>query len=179
MGVGVVSASLTGRRFVELLRPFGCRVLVYDPYLTAEEAERLGVRRGTLEEVVAQPVVSVHAPDLPATRGLLGEAELARIPDGALFVNSARAAVVDYEALTRHLAAGRFRAVLDVFPEEPLPASSPLYRLPNVLLTPHLAGYSEDVYADMGRAVARDVARLARGEPAELAVDPARWSISA
>lgn len=174
-GVGIVAASSTGRRFIELLRPFGCQVLVYDPYLPESEATRLGVRRAGLLEVCGQSLVSVHAPDLPATQGLVGEAALARIPDGALFINSARAAVIDYGALTAHLLQRRFRAVLDVFPQEPLPAGSPLYGLPNVVLTPHLAGYSADVYAGMGRAIVSDVLRLARGAPAEMAVDAARW----
>lgn len=177
--VGVVSASTTGRRFIELLRPFGARVAVYDPYLPAEEARRLGVERAGLDEVCARPLVSVHAPDLPATRGLVGAAEIARIPDGGVLINSSRGAVVDYAALTEHLLAGRIRAALDVFPQEPLPASSPLYGLSNVLLTPHLAGYSRDVYAAIGREVVADLLRLHAGEPASLAVDAARWDILA
>ncbi len=179
LGVGVVSASTTGRCFIELLRPFGCSIVVYDPHLPEAEAERLGVRLGRIDEVCAQPLVSVHAPNLPATQGLIGAAAIAHIPDGALFVNSSRAGVVDYEALSRHLVAGRFRAALDVFPEEPLPASSPLYGLANVLLTPHVAGYSTDVNARMGRAVAEDVRRLATGDPPALAVDVRRWELLA
>jgi phosphoglycerate dehydrogenase-like enzyme len=177
--VGIVSASSTARAFLRLLAPFGCHVVVYDPYLDEEGARALGVRRGSLEEVCAQSVVSVHAPALPATRGLIGRDQLRRIPDGGIFLNSARASVVDYEALVEELRTGRFRAILDVFPEEPLPADSPLYGLPNVLLTPHTAGYSADVYARIGREVVADLLRWQAGQPPRMAVDARRWEILA
>jgi phosphoglycerate dehydrogenase-like enzyme len=173
--VGIVSASATGRRLIALLQPFGCPVVVYDPFLTEGEAGALGVRRGELAEVCGQEIVSVHAPHLPATQGLVDAAAIACIPDGGLFINTARAGVVDYAALTEHLLRGRFCAALDVFPEEPLPADSPLYGLPHVMLTPHVAGYSVDVYARMGREVAADLLRLRAGQRPVLAVDAGRW----
>ncbi|MFG2224179.1 hydroxyacid dehydrogenase [Streptomyces sp. NPDC048644] len=139
--VGVIGASRTGRRVIELLRPFDLRVLLHDPYVDAADAGRLGARAVPLDELcAASGVVSVHAPALPATRHLLGAAQLALLPDGATLVNTARGSLVDEAALVTELRGGRISAVLDVTePELPHPAS-PLYDLPNVLLTPHVAG---------------------------------------
>lgn len=177
--VGILAASSTARSFIDLLRPFGARIAVHDPYLSEEGAAALGVRRVSLEEACAQSVVSVHLPDLPATRGLIGAAELARVPDGGLFINSSRAPALDHDALLAELRTGRFRAVLDVFPREPLPPDSPLRGLPGVLLTPHTAGFSLDTYLAMGREVVADLLRWQAGEPLRLAVDAGRWDVLA
>ena len=175
--VGIVSASGAARCFIELLRPFGCEVLVYDPFLLDPAA--LGVRTAPLEEVFSQTVVSVHAPDLPETRGLIDGALLRRIPDGGLLINSARPADMDYDALAAELRHGRFHAVLDVFPQEPLPRDSALYGVDNVTLSPHTAGFSVDIYAAIGREMVADLLRWERGEPVRLAVDAARWPLLA
>lgn len=177
--VGIVSASTTGRGFIRLLQPFGCDIAVYDPYLGEGDARALGVRRATMDEVCGQSLVSVHAPNLPATQGLIGRAQLARIPDGGLLINSSRAGVIDYDALHAELASGRIRAALDVFPREPLPPESPFYGLPNVILTPHIAGYSVDVYARMGHEVVADLLRWQAGEAPRMAVDARRWELLA
>ncbi|MFF7330063.1 NAD(P)-dependent oxidoreductase [Streptomyces sp. NPDC008150] len=139
--VGIVGASTIGRRVVELLRPYDLRVLVNDPYLSAADADALGATPMDLDPLLRESdVVSVHAPELPETRHLLDERRLALMRDGTTLVNTARGSLVDTGALTRELVAGRLNAVLDVTDPEPLPADSPLYDLPNVLLTPHLAG---------------------------------------
>ncbi len=177
--VGIVSASSTGRGFIRLLQPFGCDIAVYDPYLDEGAARALGVRRADLDEVCGQSVVSVHAPNLPATQGLVGRAQLARVPDGGLFINSSRPGVVDYGALAEELRAGRFRAALDVFPQEPLPPDSPLHGLPGVVLTPHVAGYSADVYARIGREVVADLLRWDAGQALQMGVDFRRWELLA
>ena len=106
--VGVVAASLTGRAFIRLLQPFGCDVLVYDPYLSPERAAALGVRLvDDLGELMATcDVVSNHAPTTPETDGLISAGALARLRDGALFVNTARAAAIDYTALMAELQRG-------------------------------------------------------------------------
>ncbi len=177
--VGIVSASSTARVLIDLLKPFQASVAVYDPYLTEEAAAALGVSLATLDEVFSRSVVSIHAPDLPATRGMVGAAQLSRIPEGGVLINSSRPHVYDQDALLAELRTGRFRAVLDVFPQEPLPADSPLYALPNVLLTPHTAGYSADVYAAMGREVVDDLLRWEAGESPRMAVDARRWELLA
>ncbi len=139
--VGILSASAIGRRVIELLRPYDLDLLLYDPYVTAQEAKELGARPVPLRELFAgSDVISVHTPLLPATQGLVSRELLAAMPDGATLINTARGAVVDQEALTEEVVAGRIRAVLDVTVPELLPATSPLYDCDNALITPHIAG---------------------------------------
>ena len=112
----------------------------------------------SLEEALSRPkVISVHAPITDQTKGMLGARELAMIPDGAVFINTARGILVDHDALTAELETGRFKAVLDVTYPEPLPADHPLRGLPNVLLTPHVAGPTKDGRRDMFRCVVDDL----------------------
>ncbi|MCF6476980.1 hydroxyacid dehydrogenase, partial [Nonomuraea sp. MG754425] len=119
----------------------GARVLLSDPYAGEEEAARLGARTVPLDELCrAADLVTVHAPELPETRGLLDGRRLALLRDGAVLINTARGALIDTDALVRHCAAGRISAVLDVTDPEPLPAGHALLGLPNVLVTPHISG---------------------------------------
>jgi len=133
--VGLVGASHTGRALIPLLKPFGVENLVYDPYLTDERAASLGVLRvENLDEIFATcDVVSNHAPTTPETTGMIGAKQLALLRDGALFVNTARADAIDYDALIKELVGGRIFGALDVFPKEPLAADSPLRGRDNVI----------------------------------------------
>ncbi|SCG77083.1 hydroxyacid dehydrogenase [Micromonospora coxensis] len=171
--VGVVGASRTGRAYLELVRALGARVLVADPYLSAEQADRLGATRVDLDDLLAGSlVVSLHAPVLPETTGMIGARELALLPDGALLVNTARAALVDEAALLAVLSTGRIDAALDVFDAEPLPVDHPLRALPNVLLTPHESAGTVQSRRRAGAIVAAEVARFLRGEPLRHEVTP-------
>ncbi|WP_329400836.1 hydroxyacid dehydrogenase [Streptomyces lydicus] len=164
--VGVIGASRIGRRVIELLRPFGPAVLLHDPYVTAAEAARLGVRPVSLGALCAgSDVVTVHAPQLPATRHLLGARELALMPDGATLINTARGSLVDESALLPELVSGRLNAVLDVTEPELPPADSPLYELPNVLLTPHVAGSLGTELHRLTDHALDELDRYARGLP--------------
>ncbi|WP_431772374.1 hydroxyacid dehydrogenase [Streptomyces cucumeris] len=164
--VGLVGASRIGRRVIELLRPFDLDVAVYDPHLEAAEAAALGVRTLPLDELVAtSDVLSLHAPSLPATRHLLDARRLALMPDGATLINTARGALVDTDALVAELSGGRISAILDVTEPEPLPSGSPLFTLPNVLLTPHVAGALGHELERLGAAVADEVERVVAGAP--------------
>ncbi len=164
--VGVVGASMIGRRVLELLRPYDLSTLVYDPYADEDELRALGAAPAGLDELCATAdVVSVHAPALPGTRQLISRARLASMRDGATLVNTARGSLVDQEALTEELVAGRLHAVVDVTEPEFLPVGSPLYELPNVLLTPHVAGSLAGELPRLGRAAADELARYAAGLP--------------
>ncbi|WP_201847579.1 hydroxyacid dehydrogenase [Myceligenerans indicum] len=158
--VGLVSASRTGRAVVELLRPFpSLRILVYDPLLTPGDAEAMGVEKVDLPELMRRSdVVSLHAPVLPETVGLIDTSMLARMPDGATLINTARGVIVDAAALEKELVSRRINAILDVTDPEPLPPASPLYDLPNVFLTPHIAGSMGTELRRMGDVVAADLA---------------------
>lgn len=166
--VGIVGASLVGRRVIELLGAFPhIAVTLYDPFVTEGEAVALGVTKLDLDELCRTcDVLSVHAPDLPATRGMIGRAQLAALRTGATVVNTARGALVDHDALVDELAAGRLTAVLDVTDPEPLPPDHPLLSLPTAFVTPHLAGSEGTELVRMVEHVAEEVRRWAAGEPA-------------
>ena len=162
--VGIIGASRIGRRVIELLRPFDLEVAVSDPYLTPGEAERLGVLRLELDELVrTSDVVSVHAPDLPETRHLMDARRLGLMRDGATLINTARGALVDQDALVAEVSTGRLNAVLDVTVPERLPIDSPLLGLPNVIVTPHMAGSLGTELRRMGDCAVDEVHRLAAG----------------
>lgn len=164
--VGIVGASQIGRRVIDLLRPFDITVLVSDPYLDDGEARSLGVRRVELGELFASSdVVSLHAPLLPATVGMVSAELLESLPAGATLINTARAGLVDQPALLRLLSRGRIRAVLDVTEPEPLPLDHPLRHAPNVFLTPHLAGAQGNELRRLGESVVREVEAFVAGRP--------------
>ena len=164
--IGVLGAGRVGQQVTRLLRAFGCRVLVADPYLDPPSAERLGAELVSLDELFSRAdVVSLHAPLLPETRGMIGAELLARLRDGALLINTGRGALVDEAALLAELSNGRIRAALDVFTEEPLPPDSPLRALASVVLSPHVAGHTEETHLRQGQAMVDEIVRLLRGEP--------------
>ncbi|MET4924637.1 hydroxyacid dehydrogenase [Streptomyces sp. PSRA5] len=178
--VGIVGASRIGRRVIELLRPFDLHVMLYDPYVDATEAAALGVEPVPLDELCARSqVVSVHAPQVPATRQMIGAAQLAAMPDGATLVNTARGSLVDENALLPHLVSGRLDAVLDVTDPELPPPDSPLYDLPNVLLTPHVAGSLGGEIHRMADQALDEVERYAKGLPFADPVHPSALPHSA
>ncbi|MGC0332635.1 phosphoglycerate dehydrogenase-like enzyme [Streptomyces sp. SAI-170] len=164
--VGVVGASRIGRRVIELLRPYDLHVLLHDPYVDDEQAAEMGVRAVSLDALArSSDIVTIHAPELPETRHLFDRARLALLPDGATLINTSRGSLVDTAALTEELLTGRLNAVLDVTDPEVLPASSPLYDLPNVLLTPHVAGSLGNELGRMAHAALDELERYARGVP--------------
>jgi phosphoglycerate dehydrogenase-like enzyme len=162
--VGVIGASRVGRRLLELLRPFDFTVLLHDPYVNPAQARALGAELLSLEDLLRHSdIVSLHAPDIPETYRMLDGARLGLIRDGGVLINTSRGALVDPDALTDELVSGRLRAVLDVTEPEPLPAESPLYRLPNVFLTPHIAGSLGNELERLGRIVVEELERIGAG----------------
>lgn len=162
--VGIIGASLIGRLVIELLKPFSFDVLLSDPTVTEAEAAGLGVELVSLDGLMARSrVASLHAPILPSTIGMIGAKELSLLQDGATFINTARGVLVDHDALRAELVAGRISAVLDVTSPEPLPDDDPLYELPNVTLTPHIAGSMGNELVRMGDLAVGEVAYLASG----------------
>ncbi|NLT43094.1 MAG: hydroxyacid dehydrogenase [Anaerolineae bacterium] len=168
--VGIVGASATGREFVKLLRAFGdVEVWISDPYLSAEDADHLGVRKVELPDLLSQcDVVSLHCPSLPETRHLISAETAALLKDGTVLINTARGALVDYDALLPHLQSGRLSAGLDVYLEtladEEIPASA--YReLDNVVITPGIAGPVGTITKRMSLYIAEELERFFRGEP--------------
>lgn len=165
--VGLVSLGAIARRLCERLKPFDVRVIACDPFASAEAAAALGVELVTLDEVFARAdVVSLHAPLLPATEGMITGRHFAAMKPGATFINTARGAIVrETEMIAVLEQRPDLQAVLDVtFPEPPVPGS-PLYRLENVVLTPHIAGTTPAESRRIGRAMVAEFHRWRRGEP--------------
>lgn len=163
--IGIIGASETGRAVIELLRPFSCEVLVYDPFLDEAGARKLGVRRAaSLDELcAASDVVSLHVPPLPSTRHMMGATQFRLMRDDAVFINISRGDCLDEKALIAELERGRLFAFLDITDPEPAAADSPLRKLPNVMLTSHIAGPRSVLF---GRQVVEDIeATLRGGEP--------------
>ncbi|MDP8924181.1 MAG: hydroxyacid dehydrogenase [Chloroflexota bacterium] len=139
--VGLIGLGHIGRRLIELLAPFRCRILVHDPYVPKELALAVGAQLTALDRVLADPdVVVCTAPLTPKTRGMLGARELELLKPEAVFVNVSRGPIVDSDALIARTRRGDIRVSLDVFDPEPIPAGSEIRRLPNVFLSPHIAG---------------------------------------
>lgn len=178
--IGLISASKIGRRVAELLRPFDLDVVIADPFCPTDEITALGATKVSLEELFARSnIVSLHAPLLPATIGMIDASLLSRMPDGSTLINTARGKIVDHDALLGELRTGRMRAVLDVTDPEPLPADSPFWQLPNVVLTPHLAGSQGTELGRMSAAAISEINRLIAGQPLKFRVPPERRDLLA
>jgi phosphoglycerate dehydrogenase-like enzyme len=164
--IGIIGASRVGRRVIELLRGYDVEVLLHDPTLDADGAAALGVELVELDDLMRRSrIVSLHAPNIPATRHLLDADRFALLEDGATFINTARGALVDHDALLAECRTGRLWAILDVTDPEPLPPDSEFYDLPNVTVLPHLAGTLGDELHRMGAQAVDEVLRVLAGEP--------------
>ncbi len=171
--VGIISLGMIGRMVAEHLQSFDLHIIAYDPYISAEAGAKLGVNMVSLEEIFQQAdVVSLHTPWLPETVGMITGAHFAAMKPNATFINTARGAVVREEEMTTVLQQRPdLYAVLDVtYPEPPAP-ESPLYTLPNVVLTPHIAGSLFTECRRMGQYMLAELNRY-------LAEEPLKWAIS-
>jgi phosphoglycerate dehydrogenase-like enzyme len=169
--IGVVGASNIGRLVVAGLRTHGFPVLVADPYLTRDAADDLGVELVELDDLMRRSdVVTLHAPLLPQTRNLIDDRRMSLMRDGAIIINTGRGGLIDTEALLRHCGTGRLDAVLDVTEPEPLPTGHPLFALPNVLITPHIAGALGTEVSALGDFAVSEVTRFLAGQPLQGAI---------
>jgi D-3-phosphoglycerate dehydrogenase len=165
--LGLVGAGRVGGEVARRARAFGMRVLAFDPFLSGETAREMEVELVPLESLLSQAdVLSLHVPLTEKTRGMLGEAELARVKPGAVIINAARGGVLDEAVLIRLLKEGKLAgAALDVFDQEPLPPDHPLRSLPNVVLTPHLGASTEEAQLNVAVEIAEAVrAALLEGD---------------
>lgn len=153
-------------------------MLISDPFAGAAEIEAFGARKVELEELFRRSdVVSLHAPDVPSTQGMVTAELLALMRDGTTFLNTARPALVDEDALRAELVSGRISAVLDVHDE--LAADDPLWEAPAVRITPHVAGSHGNEFHRMAESALEEIQRLVDGLPPRFPVDRATLDITA
>lgn len=162
--VGFIGYGSIARALKPLLAPFHCPISVYDPWLTDGFLIDQGVRPVALETLLTESrVIFVLAAPNEANRHMLDRARLERISSGALLVLISRAHVVDFDALTELLCAGRFAAAIDVFPTEPLSPDHPIRQVPNTILSAHRAGGDASGYTFIGHMVVNDLEAILTG----------------
>lgn len=176
--VGVVGFGRIGQEVTRKLLPLVARVLAYDPFVPGEQIAAHGAVPAGLEMLLgASDFVTLNCPLTPATRHLLDREALARMKPGAWLVNTARGEIVDEEALAEVLQAGHLGgAALDVLTVEPPLPGATLARLPNVILTPHVAWVSTQATADLQRLAAEEARRVLAGERPRWLVNAAVWA---
>jgi len=178
--VGIIGLSRTGRRVAELLQAFDLEVLVADPHVDAKEALAVGARLTALDDLLAvSDIVTVHAPELPETHHLLDARRIGLLPENAVVINTARGSLIDADALAARCRTGSLRAVLDVTDPEPLPRDSPLFDVPGIVLTPHIAGAMHPETHRLADSALDDLAHLVAGRRPVHVVDAATLGISA
>lgn len=170
--VGIIGASNVGRHVIKLLELFETTVLVYDPYLDEAEASDLGVIKLELDELIQRAdIISLHTPATEETNQMLNARRLKMMKDDALLINTARGSLIEENALIEELEKGRFFAFLDVTDPEPPALDSPLRKLENVVVTPHIAGCIDNCN-QMGELAVEELRRFFMGEPAVYQIQP-------
>ncbi|MBI4516264.1 MAG: 3-phosphoglycerate dehydrogenase [Deltaproteobacteria bacterium] len=171
---GIVGFGAIGRAVARRLQGFGTTLLAYDPYLAPERMRALGVTPVELDDLMAQAdIVTIHCPEVPETVGLISRARIERMKPGALFLNLARAAIVDDDALYEAASSGRLGGVaIDVFRDEPVQPDNRFVQLPNCLVTPHLGGATRDVVRHQTEMIVAGIERWLRGERPQHIANP-------
>ncbi|MGL4304792.1 MAG: phosphoglycerate dehydrogenase [Mycobacteriaceae bacterium] len=163
--IGVVGLGRIGQLFAQRLAAFETHIIAYDPYVSAARAAQLGIELVSLDELLERAdMFSVHLPKTPETKGIIGAQALAKTKKGVIVVNAARGGLVDEQALAEAIKSGHVRAAgLDVFDTEPC-TDSPLFDLPQVVVTPHLGASTTEAQDRAGIDVAKSVKLALAGE---------------
>lgn len=164
--LGIIGMGNIGRVVVQKAKAFGLKVIVFDPYLTAEKAIEGGAEKVELNDLLSRAdFVSIHCPLTEETRHLISTPQLKAMKPTAYLINMARGPIVDqaalYQALVDKTIAG---AALDVFEQEPPPADEPILKLDNVIFTPHLSSWSAESFVQLRQEVVRNVVEALRGQ---------------
>ena len=171
--LGIIGLGRIGSEVAKRARAFGMKVLAYDPYISAEQAEKVGVVALGLEEILPQAdFITLHIPKTSTTMHLLGAEELAKMKQGVRIINCARGGLVDEQALYEAITAGKVAgAALDVFEKEPPANDNPLLQLAQVISTPHLGASTQEAQVNVAVQVAEEITHVLKGEPLHMAVN--------
>lgn len=172
--VGIIGLGNVGREVARRVRAFGARVIFHDPAVTDEQGALLNAEKVSLDQLLSRSdFLSLHAPATEETRHMIDREALAKMKPGAFFINTARASLVDEEALAEALESGRLAgAALDVFEVEPPAWDDRLVRMDKVIATPHIGGDTEETAAHQGATVVEQLRNLLSGERPEYIINP-------
>ncbi|MFD6441198.1 C-terminal binding protein [Peribacillus sp. NPDC060186] len=164
--VGVLGFGRIPRRFVEKVKPLGFKTAAYDPFVSAEDMEAVGVQKMDLEEIISEAdYLSVHVPLIDDTFHLINEESLKQMKRNAVIINTARGPIIDEKALAEALEKGIIAgAALDVTEDEPVSVDSPLLKMDNVIITPHSAWYSEEAMIELRQKAAKNIVQVLSGD---------------
>lgn len=165
--VGIISLSTVARHTIKLLQAFNHHIYLYDPFASEQVEEELNVKLCSLEEIFKLcDVVSLHSPLLPETRGMITGKHFSSMRENATFINTARGAIVKEEELIQVFKERQdLTAILDVTYPEPPKAGSELYKMDNVILTPHIAGSEGEEHQRLGYTMLEELKRYLNGDP--------------
>jgi len=174
MTAGIIGFGNIGRQVAARLSAFGMKIVTYDPYIPAENVQRLGATPATLEQLLtSSDIVTIHVPLTSETRHLIGKKELAMMKKSAILVNTSRGRIIDQEALLSSLRDKQIGAAgLDVLATEPPDPSDPLLMLDNVIITPHMGWYSEQSSSRLQEHAALEAERILTGQTPRHPVNP-------
>ena len=165
--MGIISLGHVGLKLLKLLQQFDFNILVYENYyLSEDDVKKLNVKKVGLDELMSQSdAIALCAPNLPQNKHMINAKRLSLMKDNAVFINTARGALVDETALIKELKRGRITAFLDVTDPEPPEEGHPFYNLPNCILTPHIAGSIGNECYRLGKATVDEIKRYLEGRP--------------
>ncbi|MET1124333.1 MAG: phosphoglycerate dehydrogenase [Archaeoglobaceae archaeon] len=170
---GIIGLGRIGYEVAKRCKALEMNVIAYDPYIPAERAAQIGVKLVDFDTLLRESdVITVHVPKTKETIGLIGREAFEKMKDGVIVVNAARGGIVDEEALCEAVKSGKvFAAALDVYEKEPPDPENPLFKLENVVTTPHIAASTREAQRSVGMIIAEDIVRFAKGLPAKNAVN--------
>ena len=179
--IGVAGCGYAGKHYVELLQAFDVDILVYDPGLDEDTIEAIGGKKTDLDTLLrSSDVISLHAPSIDATKHMIDRDAFAKMKDQAILINTARASLIDTDAMVETLESGKLKyACIDVFDVEPAGEDNPLRRFPNCIMTPHLAGLANNGQLGIGTHVLAEIDRLLNDQPLETEVTEAMLAVIA
>jgi len=181
VNIGIISMSNVGRNLLNLLRQFTEKIYVYDPYWTEEQIKNYGgIKVKSLMEIAEKcEIVALCAPLTEETKGMIGKEFFKNMKDGAVFINTARGAIIDQNALIEELKKERIFACLDVTYPEPPEKNSPLYNLKNLIISPHITGCVHSGLKELGKFSVEEIERFLKGEKLENEIKLEKISITA